>query len=91
MREERQRNRRAGLSLQGLRPGIRQVAVGVSRTQGPPQPQHPGHANVASGKSICGCLGQHQTQPMQSPQNPGLPHRVVLPRNQAGAGTMVAA
>lgn len=91
VREERQRNRRTGLSPQGLRPGIRQVAVGFSRTQDHHDPSTWVMPTWLLGKASLACLGQHQTQTMQCAQNPALSPGVALPRNQAGAAAVVAA
>lgn len=62
-REERQRNRRTGLSPEGLRPTPSQARHQAGwrgssvDTQGPWPPQHPQYANVASRETICGLLG----------------------------------
>lgn len=71
-REERQRNRRTGLSPEGLRPahrrpGTRLGGRGLWRTPGDRGlPSNPGTLMWLPGKLSTACLGQHQTQTMLS-------------------------
>lgn len=67
MEEERQRNRRTGLSPVGLSWASGRRPGSSAGTQGPRQ--HGGMPTWLLGRPPGACLGQHHTQSMQHPQN----------------------
>ena len=85
--EERQRNRRTGLSPEGLRhagrrPGIRQGGGGLRGTHGDRcNPPRPWHAHVASGKNVRGLPG-----PAPNPNHAVHPGRGQKPQPPARGG-----